>query len=119
MSNSFPFTDVALGGGGAHGAPAPYPINKPLVMFDVIENNQGVAAGTQFAYKTTTWGGGEVGHGRKFENWNTAQNINIALECLDETPITAAHIPYTMILTVLEYPEPAGQPLNVNQIITQ
>jgi hypothetical protein len=108
-SNSFPFTDTSLKftGNGT--------INEPDNTFDVVDNNVGVATGTQFAYKCNF----EPVNARKFDNFNTAQPLHIQLTCLNGTAIATANIPYTMVLVIIEYPEPSGQALNVNQIITQ
>ena len=87
--------------------------------FQIIKNNSGSAAGDIFSYVNS----GDNYHpdyAFKFENWNTSQPLNIVVECLDGTTITAADLDdYVLSLVIVEYPRPVGMPLNQNQRIGQ
>lgn len=109
-SRTIPFTDpsVQYSGNGT--------INALNDVFQVIPNNFGNSGGTTFAFVADY----EPENARKFENWNTAQPLNINIEALDGTALTEGDFtPSTIMLVVVQYPEPAGQPLNREQITAQ
>ena len=87
--------------------------------FQIIKNNQGTATGTKFTYVNS----GDNYHPEcafKFSNWNTSQPLNIQIECLDGTAITAVDLDdYVISLVIVAFPRPVGMPLNQNQKVGQ
>jgi len=113
-SGTFPFTDTCLKYNATRGA-----ITESSGVFQILRNNFGNAAGTSFSYVNA----GDNANPQccmKFENWNTAQPLNIKLECLDGTALTAADFTdHQISLVIVEYPRPVGMPLNQNQRVGQ
>lgn len=114
-SSTIPFTDTTL----KYNATAPLSINEPKGVIQIIRNNFGNAAGTSFSY-VNPGDNYNVETAFKFENWNTAGPLNIKLECLDGTALTAADFTdHQISLVIVEYPRESGMPLNQNQRVAQ